>query len=155
MIQIGFSFSTSGFIFILWLYFPVDFGHVLIIIPFFHSSFPFIFTAAFFYGISVLSFISSLLLSGFCNSSTFQDFIYLIWRNFYFFIPWTSKLFVYIYQVIWMHSIKCTSISDQCTLIFLTQYFSRIMPSLAVWFSIIETVTSLKSFICISPYIRS
>ena len=100
LIQIGFSFSVSGFIFSQWQYFPVYFGCVPINFSFFYSLLPFILysTIVFLHVFSQLSFNSSFFLFGLTLSFAFfplQDFIYCIWRNFIFFIPCTSKLFVY------------------------------------------------------------
>ena len=110
----GFSFSASGFIFCSGLFFyPLDFGCVLIIIFFLHSSLPFILysTTKILHSFSVFSFNSSLLLLGlllccFSSSSSKTSF--------------NSKLFVYLHQVIWTPPVKCTSMSDQYTLTFLT-----------------------------------
>ena len=54
-----------------------------------------------------------------------------------------------------MNPVKCSAMSDQCTLTFLTQYFSRAIPFLAILSSIIDSVTCQEFFIHISPYIRS
>ena len=75
LIQIGFLFSTPGFIFNRWVYFPVDFGYVLIIFSFFHILLLLIVysMSVFLYGFSVLSFNFSLLLLGLlqcCPSSS-------------------------------------------------------------------------------------
>ena len=81
-------FFTFDFIFSQWLYFPLDFGCMLVIFPFLHSSFSFILysTSTFPHSFSFLSFTSSLLLLGIlcCPSSSSSKTSFISFEEIYF-----------------------------------------------------------------------